>query len=475
MLPVDHSHVKTRASVTWTMYRWSNSRYARRSRPLPAGGSVDSLVIFDPDTYTRRVPHTEFARLREAAPVSWVTEPAVGPWPAGPGFWALWRHADVKRVLRNPKLFSSHLGATQIRDPATPEDLAYVRRMMLNMDPPEHSRLRGLLTRAFTPRAVAALRDRIEARARQLVAAVPDDGVVDFVKVAADLPLWTLADVLGVPESDRYLLFDWANRVIGYQDPEYSTSDLASTVEATTPMAQAALAVRPRPGADGRMPDPRTRAGIPDLYAYAHELAAHKRRHPGDDVMSILLQQVDDDGGRVSLAEFENLFWLFAVAGNETLRNGIPGGMAALLAHPDQWKRLASDRALLDSAAEEMLRWWTPVIHFRRTATADTTLGGVDIRAGDKVVVYFASANRDPRVFADPDAFDVARSPNDHLAFGHGPHFCLGAALGRHQIRAMFGAVLDRFRAVEPAGDPVRLRSNFQNGLKRLPVRFIHR
>lgn len=436
---------------------------------------MDSKVIFDPDTYVERVPHEEFARLREAAPVSWVEEPPIDIWPAGPGFWAVWRHADVKAVLRNPRLFSSHLGATQIRDPATPEDLAWVRRMMLNMDPPEHTRLRGLLTKAFTPRAVAALKDRIDARARELVAAVPDDGVVDFVKLAADLPLWTLADVLGVPESDRYLMFDWANRVIGYQDPEYSSSDLASTMTATTPMAQAALRVRPKPTPDGRMPDPRTRDGIPDLYAYAHELAAYKRRHPGDDVMSILLQQVDDEGGRVSVEEFENLFWLFAVAGNETLRNGIPGGMAALLAHPDQWERLEKDRSLLESATEEMLRWWTPVIHFRRTATADTTLGGVEIKAGDKVVVYFASANRDPRVFPDPDVFDIGRSPNDHLAFGHGPHFCLGAALGRYQMRAMFAAVLERFSAVEPAGEPVRLRSNFQNGLKRLPVRFTPR
>ncbi|HEX6968488.1 MAG TPA: cytochrome P450 [Micromonosporaceae bacterium] len=433
---------------------------------------MDSTVIFDPDTYVERVPHAEFARLREAAPVSWVPEPAVDSWPAGPGFWAVWRHADVKAVLRNPKVFSSYLGATQIRDPATPEDLAYVRRMMLNMDPPEHSRLRGLLTKAFTPRAVAALQDRIDARARQLVAAVPDDGLTDFVKLAADLPLWTLADILGVPESDRYLMFDWANRVIGYQDPEYRSSNLASTMTATTPMAQAALRVRPKPDADGRMPDPRTRDGIPDLYAYAHELAAHKRRHPGNDVMSILLQQVDDEGGRVSVEEFENLFWLFAVAGNETLRNGIPGGLAALLAHPDQWERLDKDRSLLDSAVEEMLRWWTPVIHFRRTATTDTTLGGVDIKAGDKVVVYFASANRDPRVFPDPDVFDIGRFPNDHLSFGHGPHFCLGAALGRHQMRAMFTALLERFSAVEPAGEPVRLRSNFQNGLKRLPVRF---
>ena len=177
-------------------------------------------------------------------------------------------------------------------------------------------------------------------------------------------------------------------------------------------------------------------------------------------------------GGRVSLPEFENLFWLFSVAGNETLRNGIPGGMVALTMHPEAQRRLRSDPGLVPSAVEEMLRWWTPVMHFRRTATIDTDLAGTKVRAGDKVVVWFSSANRDPEVFPDPDAFDPARSPNDHLSFGHGPHFCLGAHLARVQMRAMFAAVVDLLGEVEPAGDPVRLRSNFQNGIKSLPVRW---
>jgi cytochrome P450 len=220
------------------------------------------------------------------------------------------------------------------------------------------------------------------------------------------------------------------------------------------------------------MPDPRTRAGMPDLYAYANALGGYKRRHPGDDVMSNLMTHVDDEGGRVSLDEFENLFWLFSVAGNETLRNGIPGGMVALMAHPEAQRRLRADRTLLPSAVEEMLRWWTPVMHFRRTATVDTELAGTKIRAGDKVVVWFSSANRDPAVFADPDVFDPARSPNEHLTFGHGPHFCLGAHLARVQMRAMFSAVLDLLGEIEPAGEPVRLRSNFQNGIKSLPVRW---
>ncbi|HZI39115.1 MAG TPA: cytochrome P450, partial [Acidimicrobiia bacterium] len=192
----------------------------------------------------------------------------------------------------------------------------------------------------------------------------------------------------------------------------------------------------------------------------------------GADVMSNLMASVDAPDGRVSLEEFENMFFLFSVAGNETLRNGIPGGMVALMSNPDVQRRLRADRSLLPAAVEEMLRWWTPVMHFRRTAAVDTDLAGVKIRAGDKVVVWFSAANRDPAVFPDPDTFNPARSPNEHLSFGHGPHFCLGAHLARVQMRAMFGAVLDLLGEVEPAGEPVRLRSNFQNGIKSLPVRW---
>ncbi|WP_370972036.1 cytochrome P450 [Amycolatopsis sp. cg9] len=415
------------------------------------------MAITDPDTYVRGVPYEELARLRRAGPVVRVDD-----------FWAVLGHAEVRRVLRDPGVFSSQLGGTQIRDAA---DLAYVRRMMLNMDPPEHGRLRGLLTKAFTPRAVAKLTSQIERWARDLVSAVAGDGECDFAAVAADLPLITLAGVFGVPERDRRLMYDWSNRVIGYQDAEYAVSSTVSVAEVSD-LARAALAVRPAPGPDGAMPDPRTRAGMPDLYAYANALGDHKRSHPGDDVMSTLMRHVGDDGGRVSLAEFENLFWLFSVAGNETLRNGLPGGMLALLSHPAEYRRLLADRSLLPSAVEEMLRWWSPVMHFRRTAVSDVRLSDVDIAAGDKVVVWFSSANRDPAVFASPDTFDVGRTPNDHLTFGHGPHFCLGAHLARVQLRAMFGAVLDLLGEVELAGEPVRLRSNFQNGLKSLPIRW---
>ncbi len=415
----------------------------------------DTEVVFDPATYVGGVPFDALARLRRDTPVVWVAEIPVVGWPGGPGFWLVLRHADVESVLTRPRLFSSSLGATQIRDPATPQALSYVRRMMLNMDPPEHSRLRRLLSRSFTPRAVAQLEHRIRGHARAICdrAFAGRRGECDFANdVAADLPLLTLADVLGVPEQDRWLLFDWSNRVIGYQDPDYASSAEFDPA-AGTPMAREAHALRPVPDRDGRMPDPRTREGMPDLYAYAHLLAEEKRRRRGEDVMSILLAQADDDGGQVSVAEFENMFWLFAVAGNETLRNGLPGACIALLEHPDAQDRLRADPALMPGAIEEMLRWWTPVMTFRRTATSGCELGRKRIGEGDKVVVSFSSANRDEAAFADPGRFNIYRHPNPHLVFGHGPHFCLGAHLARAQMRALFSE-----------------GSNFQRGVKRLPV-----
>jgi len=432
----------------------------------------DTEVVFDPATYVDGVPFAALARLRRAAPVAWVAEIPVLGWPEGRGFWLVLRHADVESVLARPQLFSSALGATQIRDPATPQALGYVRAMMLNMDPPEHARLRRMLSRSFTPRAVAELEDRIRGHTRAIgdrVFAGPR-GECDFARdVAADLPLLTLADVLGVPEADRWLLFDWSNRVIGYQDPDYASSAEFDPAQGT-PMAREAVALRPSPGPDGAMPDPRTREGMPDLYAYAHLLAEQKRRRPGYDVMSILLTQADEGGGRVSVAEFENMFWLFAVAGNETLRNGLPGACIALIEHQDAQHALRADPALMPGAVEEMLRWWTPVMTFRRTAAADCEIGGQQIRAGDKVVVSFTSANRDESVFADPDRFDLGRLPNPHLVFGYGPHFCLGSYLARTQMSALFSDVLARTSSLAYAGRPSYLRSNFQRGVKRLPV-----
>jgi cytochrome P450 len=442
---------------------------------LTRSGQPETEVVFDPSTYVDGVPFGALARLRRNAPVVWVNEVPVLGWPEGTGFWLVLRHADVESVLARPQVFSSSLGGTQTRDPATPQALGYVRQMMLNMDPPDHSRLRRLLSRSFTRRAVSQLEDRIRGHARAICDRVftGPRGECDFAKdVAADLPLLTLADVLGVPQQDRWLLFDWSNRVIGYQDPDYASSAEFDPASGTS-MARQALELRPVPDSDGRMPDPRTREGMPDLYAYAHLLAREKRRHPGDDVMSILLAQVDDDGGQVSVAEFENMFWLLAVAGNETLRNGLPGACIALLEHAGAQDDLRADPALMPAAVEEMLRWWTPVMTFRRTATSDCELRGRRIGKGDKVVVSFSSANRDEAVFADPDRFDIGRHPNPHLVFGHGPHFCLGAHLARTQMRALFREVLTRTSALTYAGQPSYLRSNFQRGVKRLPIRWI--
>jgi cytochrome P450 len=437
--------------------------------------SLPTLPLVDPDTFVSGVPYSLLAQLRRESAVVWIDEPPLAGWSGGPGFWLVLRHVDVTDVLRQPQIFSSWLGGTQVRDPATPAALAFARQMMLNQDPPEHSRLRRLLTRSFTPRAVALLEAGIRANAAALVdraLGADEAGECDFAtEIAADLPLLTLADILGVPESDRWLLFDWSNRVIGYQDPDYASS---ARFDATvgTELARHAVMLRPEPDAAGRMPDPRTRDGMPDLYAYAHLLAEYRRQAPGEDVTSILLAQLDSVDGQVSQSEFETLFWLFSVAGNETLRNGLPGGMIALLEHPAAQASLRADPDWLDTAVDEMLRWWTPVMVFRRTATTDATIADVRIRAGDKVVVSFASANRDEAVFADPDAFDPDRQPNPHLSFGHGPHFCLGAHLARVQMKALFAALLSRTSTIEYAGTPTYLRSTFQRGVKHLPIRW---
>ncbi|MGI8625535.1 MAG: cytochrome P450 [Geodermatophilaceae bacterium] len=432
-----------------------------------------TATLHDPRSYVRGVPFDAIEGLRADGPVAWVEEPELPGLPAGPGYHLVLAHSLVTRVLKAPLTFSSSVGGTQIRGPATDADLRYVQRMMLNMDPPEHSRLRRMLNRSFTPRAIASLEGRIAAHARSIVDhMLSGPAECDFAKdVAADLPLLALADVLGVPTEDRWLLFDWSNRVIGFLDPDYAVSaDFDATTG--TRFARGAVSVRPKPDASGRMPDPRSRAGMPDLYRYAHLLGAAKRIDPGTDVMSILLAQMDEKGGQISVEEFENMFWLFAVAGNETLRNGLPGGMIALLEHPNAQRALRADPSRFTTAVDEMLRWWTPVMVFRRTATCDVLLGDTAVKAGDKVVVSFTAANRDPDVFSAPEVFDIDRTPNTHLAFGHGPHFCLGAHLARKQMRALFSELLGRTSWIEATGGPSYLRSNFQRGVKRLPIRW---
>ncbi|MGY5104843.1 cytochrome P450 [Streptomyces sp. 900105245] len=409
--------------------------------------------VFDPRRYARGVPYDDYRVLRDHHPVAWQEEPEVLGWPAGPGFWAVTRHADVVRVLKDAQVYSSHLGATQIRDP-DPADLPYIRRMMLNQDPPRHNRLRRLVSRAFTPARVERFADLARERARTLLAGALErarqgDGTADLVATVTDeYALLNLADLLGVPEGDRRLLLRWTQRVIGYQDPD----------EAGEPV---------RDGA-GQPVDPRSPAMLGDMFAYARDLAAHKRRHPADDVMTTLAQD-----GRLAPAELEMFFFLLTVAGNDTVRSAAPGGLSALAGHPEAYELLRAGKAEPSAAVEELLRWHPPVLTFRRTAARDTELAGRRIRAGDKVVVFHASANRDERVFAGPDRLDLTRSPNPHVSFGDGPHVCLGAHFARLQLRLLYEETVRAVPRPRPAGPPGRLVSHFINGVKSLPMHLV--
>ncbi|MEV5612660.1 cytochrome P450 [Streptomyces sp. NPDC052225] len=404
--------------------------------------------VFDPRLYAAGVPHDRYRVLRDDHPVSWQAEPAVLGWPEGPGFWAVARHADVVRVLKDASTYSSHVGATQIRDP-DPADLPFIRGMMLNQDPPAHGRLRRLVSRAFTPRRVEAFERAARDRATSLLRkALEADGspTLDLVStVTDDYALLNLADLLGVPESDRALLLHWTRRVIGYQDPD----------EAPQPVLDAA----------GRPVNPRSPSALADMFAYADELAAHKRAHPADDVMTTLATDPELTG-----PERQMFFFLLTVAGNDTVRSAAPGGLSLLAENPSTYAQLRANKLDLTTLTDELLRRHPPVLTFRRTAARDTTLAGTRIARGDKVVVLHASANHDERVFADPFRLDPHRTPNPHVSFGDGPHVCLGAHFARLQLRILYEEVARALPDLRPAGPPRRLVSNFINGIKELPV-----
>jgi cytochrome P450 len=435
------------------------------------GVSELALAIFHPDTYTHGVPYREISEVRNAHAVVWMDEPAVDHWPAGPGFWAVMRHAEARQVFEDPVTYSSTLGGFQLRDAPSPEDLAHIRQMMVVMDGPEHNELRRAFIPMFSRQGIASISENAGRYARQLAGRLSERGQCDFAAdIAAELPIMIMADLLGMPQSDRWLIFDWTNRVIGYQDDEWSASDAAAQSGATD-IAWQALAHRPRPDSAGRAPSPWSRAGLSDLRYYAHELAGAKRRCPADDIISILTARLDhSDQDQRAIDEFENQFWLFGMAGNSTVRNSLPGALYTLLTHPASWESLRRDRSALPTAIEEILRFWTPVMHMRRTAAADTELAGVPIAAGQKVVPWLTSANRDERAFTRPDRFDIQRRRCEHLSFGHGMHFCIGAQLARAELTAMLSALLDLPGTIRLAGNPVRLRSNFHNLFKHLPV-----
>ncbi|MEW6270237.1 MAG: cytochrome P450 [Thermodesulfobacteriota bacterium] len=393
------------------------------------------MDLLDPAHYEREgPPYALFAKLRAEAPVY------RHPETSGPGFWALTRYEDAVRVSRDAETFSSYEGGTMVPDPK-PEELFILRQMMLNMDPPQHTKLRALINKGFTPRMVAQLRERIGELAGAIVDRVASRGECDFVTdVAGELPSYVIAELMGIPLEDGRQLYRLTERM---------------HTAAPTPEGMA----------DGQ-------AAIFEMMSYSSRIRDEKRARPGQDIASTLLA-AEVDGEKLTDLEFDMFFMLLINAGGDTTRNLVAGGMLELIRHPDERRRLAADPALLPSAIEEMLRYCTPVVHFRRTATRDTEIRGRRIAAGDKVVVFYASANRDETAFAEPDRFDVARSPNEHVAFGGGGvHYCLGANLARVEIRAMFEEVLARLPELELAGPVERLRSSFINGPRRMPVRF---
>ena len=379
-------------------------------------------------------PYELFARLRRESPVHRHAEQG------GPGFWAVTRYDDVVEVSRDSATYSSYAGGTMIAD-ATPEQLFVVRQMMLNMDPPQHTKLRALINKGFTPRMVTHLHGRIGELARAIVDRVAPQGACDFVtEVAGELPSYVIAELMGIPLDDGRELYRLTERM---HTADRSPEGIASGTQA-----------------------------IFEMLSYANGIRAAKRERPANDIASTLLA-AEVDGEKLTDLEFDMFFLLLINAGGDTTRNLVAGGMLELLRRPDVLRSLRDEPRLLPGAIEEMLRFCSPVVHFRRTATRDVVLGGQPIAAGEKVVVFYASANRDETVFSDPDTFDIGRSPNEHVAFGGGGvHFCLGANLARVEIRAMFTEVLSRLHDMELAGPVERLRSNFINGPRHMPVRF---
>ncbi|MEU9142169.1 cytochrome P450 [Streptomyces sp. NPDC048404] len=405
----------------------------------------DGFDFTDPDVLHHRVPLPEFAALRRAEPVHWIPQqPGVAGF-EDDGYWAVTRHSDVKYVSTHPELFSSFLNTAVIRfnEHIQREQIEVQRLIMLNMDPPEHTRVRQIVQRGFTPRAIRSLEDALRARAGSIVAnalaqAAPD-GSFDFVtQVACELPLQAIAELIGVPQEDRVKIFDWSNKMVSYDDPEYAITEEIGAESAT------------------------------ELISYAMNMAADRKQCPAKDIVSTLVAAEDE--GNLATDEFGFFVLLLAVAGNETTRNAITHGMHALLTHPDQWELYKRERP--KTTAEEIVRWATPVVAFQRTATQDTELGGQRIRKGDRVGIFYSSANNDPEVFDNPEVFDITRDPNPHLGFGGGgPHFCLGRSLATLEIDLIFNAIADAMPDLSLAGDPRRLRSAWLNGVKELQVR----
>jgi cytochrome P450 len=413
-----------------------------------AVGELSDVNVADPEVYERGLPHDAFRLLRDRSPVHW------HPWPdRSNGFWAITRHEDIVLISRDPETYSSAAEHVLLVD--LDPDALEARRSLIETDPPEHTRLRRLVSSAFTPRKVA----EYELATRRIAAGLLDTLVADregdFVDlVAAPLPINVIVSILGIPTEDAPFMVELSNHLVE------GTSGVPLDPTAygnTTP-----LELLP-------FDSPASHA----LFEYGRRIGQERRADPRDDLISRLVRS-EVNGESLTDTEYCNFFQLLVFAGNETTRTAISQGMLALMEHPEELERLAADPALMPTAVEELLRWTTPILYFRRTAMRDTEIEGVPIRRGDKVVMWYVSGNYDERVFESPLRFDVSRSPNEHVTFGgSGPHYCLGAWLARLELRVLLEEVLERDLRLEPAGEPVRTRSNFVNGLQRLPVRVV--
>jgi cytochrome P450 len=401
--------------------------------------------LIDIDNYVAGPPHAAFDALRANAPVAWQDE--LAPMHLGgdgnaatfsPGLWAVTSHELVDFVSREPALFSSALGGSQLFT-AGPEQLMMLRLLLLNVDPPEQTRLRRILAPAFSPKSVGLLKESMEKNAAEIAGAMVGAGEVDLVTACtAELPIRTIADMLGVPERDRHLVREWSDALVGFENAE------------SMGMAEETAMV------------------FANLLEYGKEVLRDRRANPRDDMMTNLAN-AEVDGERLTEDEFGLFYLLLIIAGNETTRNSLSGAVIALQ-QQGKWADLSTNPDLLATATDECIRFVSPVNQFRRTATQDVELGGQHIRAGDKVVLFYSAANRDPKVFADPHTLNLTRDPNPHLAFGFGPHFCLGSRLAKLQFAIMMRELVTRFPNLQLVGDAPRLRSNFINGVLELPV-----
>jgi cytochrome P450/nitrite reductase/ring-hydroxylating ferredoxin subunit len=425
------------------------ARAATVPGPSLEGLVLDDVDLTDLDVWEERVPYEWLALLRREAPLHWHPERD------GRGFWVFTRYDDVVQVSKDWQTFSSELGGTSLQD-LTPEELE-ARKSMIDTDPPPHTRMRALVNKGFTPRVVNAYEERIRSLARGILATAFEQDEFDWVEsVAAEIPMWVFSEIMGLPVEDRRLIIELGDKILGNTDPD---------VVGEENVAELALQ------------DPELRK-LPfsspfslDLIEYGRALGERRRADPRDDITTKLVE-AELDGSRLSEQEFGVMFILLTTAGNETTRHTISLGLHDLLAHPDELRRLVDDPSLAGAAADELLRRAHPVHHFRRTATRDVVMHGRRIREGDKVTIWYASANYDEEKFADPYRLDVGRVPNRHLTFGlGGPHFCLGAHLAKLEIRVWLEEMVPYLDRLEPAGEPVRLRSSFFNGIKRMPVR----